>query len=278
MYDATRGYPDRVPATELPFETASWGRRILALIVDYAACWGVMLLIYGGAWFGNGSLPSLYLTLLFIGESAFLMALSGGSFGQLATRLRVVRVDGSGRPLSLLMALLRQVLICLVIPPLVFRPDGRGLHDMICGSATVPLPVPDRGTRGPPVRLAAPRGARSPRHSVRTGRTSTRGAREDPMRTLTLRKAALVAALPLALSSLAACGNSSSQATADDPQAGPTEQPHRQGLDRAGGEDRRQRALPGDGEGRGREDHHGPLLDERWTCRARACRSRASST
>ena len=107
-----------------------------------------MLLIYRGAWFGNGSLPSLYLTLLFIAESAFLTALSGGSFGQLATRLRVVRVDQSGRPLSLLMALLRQVLICLVIPPLVFRPDGRGLHDMICGSATVPLSVPDRGPGG----------------------------------------------------------------------------------------------------------------------------------
>ena len=42
------------------------------------------------------------------------------------------------------------------------------------------------------------------------------------MRTLTLRKAAVVAALPLALSSLAACGSSSSQATATDPQAGPT--------------------------------------------------------
>jgi hypothetical protein len=45
------------------------------------------------------------------------------------------------------------------------------------------------------------------------------------MRTLTLRKAALVAALSLALSSLAACGNSSSQATANDPQAGPTSSP-----------------------------------------------------
>jgi hypothetical protein len=45
------------------------------------------------------------------------------------------------------------------------------------------------------------------------------------MRTLTLRKAALVAALPLALSSLAGCGNSSSQATANDPQAGPTSSP-----------------------------------------------------
>ncbi len=45
------------------------------------------------------------------------------------------------------------------------------------------------------------------------------------MRTLTVRKAALVAALPLALSSLAACGTSSSQATANDPQAGPTSSP-----------------------------------------------------
>ena len=70
------------------------------------------------------------------------MALSGGSFGQLATRLRVVRIDGSGRPLTLLRALLRQVMIILVIPPLVFRPDGRGLHDLAAGSATVPLQVP----------------------------------------------------------------------------------------------------------------------------------------
>ncbi len=132
-----------MPASDLSFETASWGRRILALVVDYAACWGVMLLIYGKDWFGNGSVPSIYLNLLFIVESAVLMALSGGSFGQLATRLRVVRSDGSGRPLSLLVALLRQVLICLVIPPLVFRPDGRGLHDMVCRSATVPLRVPD---------------------------------------------------------------------------------------------------------------------------------------
>ena len=126
-------------AADLPFDTASWGRRVLALLVDYAACWGVMLLIYGRSWFGNGTLPSVYLNLLFVAESALFMALLGGSFGQLATGLRVVRTDGSGRPLSLLMALLRQLLICLVIPPLVFRPDGRGLHDLATGAATVPL-------------------------------------------------------------------------------------------------------------------------------------------
>jgi hypothetical protein len=32
-------------------------------------------------------------------------------------------------------------MIALVIPPLVFRPDGRGLHDMTVGSYVVPLQV-----------------------------------------------------------------------------------------------------------------------------------------
>ena len=79
---------------------------------------------------------------LFILESAVFTALVGGSFGKLATRLRVVRADGSGRPIDLLRSLIRVVLICLVIPPLVFRPDGRGLHDMVVGSVSVPVGRP----------------------------------------------------------------------------------------------------------------------------------------
>lgn len=77
--------------------------------------------------------------LVFILESALFTALLGGSFGQLATRLRVVRPDGGH--LDLGRALLRSVMIALVIPPLVFRPDGRGLHDMTVGSYVVPLQV-----------------------------------------------------------------------------------------------------------------------------------------
>ena len=73
---------------DLPFETASWERRILALLVDYAACWGVMLLIYGGDWFGNGSLPSLYLNLLFI-------ARVGTADGPLGRLVRSAGVAGS---------------------------------------------------------------------------------------------------------------------------------------------------------------------------------------
>lgn len=119
-------------------ETASWLRRIAALLVDWFACMLVaVLLVETGALPGN---PNGIFTLgLFVIESAVLTALMGGSFGKLATRLRVVRMDGSGRPPDLLRSLMRSVLICLVVPPLVFRPDGRGLHDMLAGSATVEL-------------------------------------------------------------------------------------------------------------------------------------------
>jgi uncharacterized RDD family membrane protein YckC len=130
-----------VPAAALPFETASWGHRIAALAVDWIASTLVVVAILGpGGW--SSSRTSGFDTMgVFVLESAFFMALLGGSFGQLVTRLRVIRVDGSRRPLSLLTALLRQLLVCLVIPPIVFRPDGRGLHDLACHSATVPLAV-----------------------------------------------------------------------------------------------------------------------------------------
>lgn len=71
---------------------------------------------------------------IFALEVVVLTTLAGGSFGQLLVRVRVLTTDG--RPLSLLQALARTLLICVVVPPLVFRPDtGRGLHDMWTGSA-----------------------------------------------------------------------------------------------------------------------------------------------
>ena len=124
-------------------ETASWGRRILALFVDWLASTLAVMLFVGGpdGYYSQetGSAASFYTLVVFVLESALLTALAGGSFGQLATRLRVVRYDGSGRPVDLLRALLRQVMVALVVPPLIFKPDGRGLHDLVAGSATVPL-------------------------------------------------------------------------------------------------------------------------------------------
>ena len=67
-----------------------------------------------------------------------LTALSGGSFGKLATRLRVVRTDGSGRPSACCGALARTVLVALVDPAAGLRPDGRGLHDLLAGTPRSP--------------------------------------------------------------------------------------------------------------------------------------------
>lgn len=127
-------YPCPVTSTDSQppsLQTASWMRRMLALLVDWAAS---SLVVYFVA--GPDGLDGFATLGVFVLESAVFTALAGGSFGKLATRLRVVRVDGSGRPIDLLHSLLRQVLVALVIPPLVFRPDGRGLHDMLAGSAT----------------------------------------------------------------------------------------------------------------------------------------------
>ncbi|MDQ4109432.1 MAG: RDD family protein [Actinomycetota bacterium] len=122
-----------------PNETASWGRRILALIVDWFASTLVVVVLLGPDGWSENRFSSAYTLMVFAFESGVLTALAGGSFGKLATRLRVVRNDGSGRPVDLLRSLLRQVMVCLVIPPLVFRPDGRGLHDLAAGSVTVTI-------------------------------------------------------------------------------------------------------------------------------------------
>ena len=72
---------------------------------------------------------------VFLLEATFLTALLGGSFGQLLLRVVVVRVDG--KPVNVLQAFLRTFLICLVIPPLVFNRDQRGLHDLAVKTVTL---------------------------------------------------------------------------------------------------------------------------------------------
>jgi len=126
---------------ELPFATASWAHRILALFIDWFASTLVVILVIGPGGWSESRWAGFYTMGVYAAEAALLTTLAGGSFGQLATRLRVIRLDGTGRPPELLPALARSILICLVVPPLIFRPDGRGLHDMLLGTATVPLKV-----------------------------------------------------------------------------------------------------------------------------------------
>lgn len=121
-------------------ETASWARRVGALLVDWVASTLVVIVFVGlDAYAEPGSTAQLYVLPVYVVESALFTWLLGGSFGKLATRLRVVPADGRPRPLNPLAMLGRQVLVALVIPALVYRPDGRGLHDVLTGTATVTL-------------------------------------------------------------------------------------------------------------------------------------------
>ena len=115
-------------------ETASWPRRMLALAVDWFACLlvvGLFTPVYGA---DAGSAAGFVVLGVFVLESALLTATIGGSFGQVATRLRVVRATGEPRPVDLL--------------PAVFKPDGRGLYDLAAGTACVTLQTALAGRRG----------------------------------------------------------------------------------------------------------------------------------
>jgi uncharacterized RDD family membrane protein YckC len=126
--------------TDPTFPTASWGRRATALVIDWLASTLVVVLVIGWRDYASqGGPEQFYVLVTYVVESAVLTALAGGSFGKLATRLRTVRVDGDPRPLDLLRAFARQILVAVVVPPLIFRPDGRGLHDLAAGTATVTL-------------------------------------------------------------------------------------------------------------------------------------------
>ena len=122
-----------VPA-DGPGSVASWGRRILALVLDWVASLAVAGAIFGGGVWGQGAAAWAPMGV-FLVEASVLTALVGGSFGQLAVRLTVVRLDG--KPVNLLQAFARTALICLVVPPLVFNRDNRGLHDLAVGTVTL---------------------------------------------------------------------------------------------------------------------------------------------
>jgi uncharacterized RDD family membrane protein YckC len=127
-----------VTATDL--ESASWLRRAFALGVDWGASTFVVIAVGGLTAYTDNRLSGFYVLGVYVLENTLFTALARGSFGKLVTRLRVVRANGDPRPVSLLEALVRSLLIALVVPPLIFKPDGRGLHDMLVGTVTVPLP------------------------------------------------------------------------------------------------------------------------------------------
>lgn len=122
------GYPGQrlgLPP-EGPGSVAGFGARLAAFALDALACNLIALgLLRDQVW----------LTPLFALEVFLLTALIGASAGQRLCRVRVARLDG--RPVGLARAAVRTLLLCLLVPALVWDRDGRGLHDRAAGTVLV---------------------------------------------------------------------------------------------------------------------------------------------
>ena len=100
-------------------------------MADWLMSWAVAALIFQQI-IGLGE----WILAIFFLEVAFLTSLTGQSAGQRLFHIRVVRFSDHG-PLPPLQVLVRTVLLCLVIPPLITDGQSRGLHDRIAKSVVI---------------------------------------------------------------------------------------------------------------------------------------------
>jgi len=138
--DAGLGYPGQrlgLPADGAGAVTG-WGRRLAALCVDWIASMLVARLVYPGDALGQGGYGWVVL-LIFVLESSLFIWTVQASFGQRLLGLRVVSVTPTGvtERTGLPRALLRQVLVGLLIPAVIYNRDRRGLQDLAARTVVV---------------------------------------------------------------------------------------------------------------------------------------------
>jgi uncharacterized RDD family membrane protein YckC len=120
--------------SEPTFAVAGFGRRAVAILIDWVASMLVALVWLGGESYATTQYQFTTLAVFF-GEITILTWLTGASFGQRLVGIRIESIDGG--PVSLPRVAARTALICLVIPAVVYDSDGRGLHDRAARSIAV---------------------------------------------------------------------------------------------------------------------------------------------
>ncbi len=120
------GLPESGPGSVAPL-----GRRVLALILDWFASLLVARLLFSG----NDQDVSLATLAIFAIMTIVLLSFGGASFGQRIMGIRVMSVNGGAVPIP--RVILRTLLLCLVVPAVVWDRDQRGLHDQAAKSVCV---------------------------------------------------------------------------------------------------------------------------------------------
>lgn len=110
-----------------PGSVAPFLPRVAALAVDWLPCLVVARLATEN--------PSTSTLVLFAALTVLTVGLAGRTPGHTALGLRVSGLAG-GRP-GFGPAVVRTVLLCLVVPPLLADADGRGLHDRVAGTVVL---------------------------------------------------------------------------------------------------------------------------------------------
>ena len=118
-----------------PGSPASWTRRIVALVIDWVLANIVAFAVFGDDVWRPGSGSTWWPLASFFVLVWLSTASTGASPGQWVLGLRIVRLDR--RRVGVLQAAVRTLLILLVVPPLIFTKEGRGLHDLAVNTAAV---------------------------------------------------------------------------------------------------------------------------------------------
>ncbi len=119
-----------------PGSVASYGRRIGALIIDWIACALVAALFFHQYRYGSPEHGAITMGVFFL-EKAVFTVFGGSSFGQRITGVRIVAIGQKW--VAPWRAALRTLLICLVIPAVIYDRDGRGLQDRLTGTIAVSM-------------------------------------------------------------------------------------------------------------------------------------------
>ena len=109
----------------------SFGRRLVAITLDWLACYAIVAALSGGVGQMSGFNPEI-----FFAEVLILTALTGASLGQKIFGLRVVSfVDGGA--ISPMQALIRTFFLVLVFTAVTYDDDGRGIHERLSKTVLV---------------------------------------------------------------------------------------------------------------------------------------------
>ncbi|MDT3396519.1 RDD family protein [Streptomyces sp. B1866] len=115
-----------------PGAVAPPGRRIAAIVVDWALCLLVSFSLLSGR---NQQTVGNWAVLVFFLLSALTVGTVGCTPGKLLLRLRVIGEGGSR--LGFWRAVLRSLLLVVVIPAVIWDRDGRGLHDRLARAVQI---------------------------------------------------------------------------------------------------------------------------------------------